>query len=628
MPFTMNSRGLIALVHDLIMAAFALNAALYLRLGGDYLTHASDMQYATPLFVGIAICVFSAMGLYRGVWRYASVPDLFAILRAVSLTVLLFSLALFLITRLEDFPRSTPVITWFILIMALGGPRLLYRMMKDRRLSLNSLRTSTPTLPVLLIGAGDECEVFLRTLSRNPASPYRPIGILSEKKSRLKMKIHGVNVIGLSDTLEETLVQLGQKGQKPQKIILTREDWQGDKVRALFEIAERHGLSLSRLPKLHDLQNASPDNPVTVRPVEVRDLLGRPQKNLDKTKPAAFISGKRVLITGAGGSIGSELVRQIASYGPAHIALLEASEFALYTIDMELMRRYPNLKRTPIIGNIRDRDALFRTFNDFKPDLVYHAAALKHVPLVEDNPIEGIITNAMGTRNVCDACNTHNVQAMVQISTDKAVNPTNVMGATKRIAESYAQTLDCADSSSCRFITVRFGNVLGSTGSVVPLFQKQLAEGGPLTVTHPDMNRYFMTIREAVELVLQAGVLSHNDTKTKGKICVLDMGEPVKILHLAEQMIRLAGLTPYQDIDIQITGLRPGEKLFEEIFHGDEDLVPSPIEGIFTASPRLLNLATQTDYFQRLEALRANEDPNAVYPVIKAILPEFTHTAL
>jgi len=628
MPVSINTRSLIAFVHDLIMAGFALNAALYLRLGASYWDYSESYGLTTVIFIVIAACVFFGMGLYRGVWRYASVPDLFSIFRAASVAVLLLSLVLFLVTRLEDFPRSATVITWFILIMALGGPRLLYRLLKDGQLRLSSLKNSTPTVPVLLIGAGDECEVFLRTLSRNPAMPYRPVGILSDHKARLNMNIHGIKVLGLITALEETLQKLERKGRKPQKIIITREDWRGDKIRSLLEVTDRHGLSLSRLPKLNDLQNASPDSALTVRPVNVSDLLGRPQKNLDKTKPAHFIAGKSVLITGAGGSIGSELARQIASYGPEHLILFEASEYALYSIDMELAQAYPDLKRTALIGNIRERDALFRIFNTYRPTLVYHAAALKHVPLVEDNPLEGILTNAMGTRNVCDACVAHNVQAMVQISTDKAVNPTNVMGATKRIAESYAQTLDCIPNNPCRFITVRFGNVLGSTGSVVPLFQKQLAAGGPLTVTDPEMQRYFMTIREAVELVLQAAVLSHDDSETKGKICVLDMGDPVKILHLAEQMIRLAGYRPYDDIGIQVTGLRPGEKLFEEIFHGDEDLIPSPIDGIFTASPRLLDQATQTDYFKRLETLETAQKPNDLYQTLKTILPEFTHTAL
>lgn len=622
----LSPRGMIAFVHDMIMAAVSVNVALYLRVGDDLFNRTDLLLVSTPLIAALAAVVFYAMGLYRGVWRYASMRDLVAITKSTSLLILIFALVMFFVTRLEDYPRSAPLINWFVLMALLGGPRFLYRMIKDRRVDLTHLTSDTKAIPSLLIGAGDGAELFLRAFNRNPQIPYAPIGLVAEQKSRTGLDIHGVRVVGLIDDLEEIIRDLDKAGNKPQRLILTKDDWPGEKVRQLYDIADKNGIPLARLPKLTDLKSGANDT-IEVRPIDVEDLLGRPQKALDKSLPHTLVAGKRVLVTGAGGSIGSELVRQICSFGPAEILLVEASEYALYTIDMEVFRTHPGLKRQALICNIREKTRLNQIFTETQPDLVFHAAALKHVPLVEENPLEGILTNAIGTRNVADACVAHNVQAMVQISTDKAVNPTNIMGATKRIAESYAQALDLK-KTGCRFVTVRFGNVLGSTGSVVPLFQKQLNAGGPLTVTHKDMNRYFMTVREAVELVLQAAVLAQKDNTLDGKICVLDMGEPVKILHLAEQMIRLSGFEPYKEIDIEITGLRPGEKLFEEIFHGDEPPTPSALDGVLIATPRVRDADALGATLQSLENLCLHKESADALHAVKQLVPELKHEKL
>jgi O-antigen biosynthesis protein WbqV len=342
-----------------------------------------------------------------------------------------------------------------------------------------------------------------------------------------------------------------------------------------------------------------------------------------------LIAGKRVLVTGAGGTIGGELVRQVCRLAPAHVALLDNGEYNLYQIDLEVGERHPDLPRSAILADIRDRARLDQVMAELHPELVFHAAALKHVPMVEANPIEGLLTNAIGTRNVADACRAAGVAAMVQISTDKVVNPTSVMGASKRIAESYCQALDVVEASQkgrTRFITVRFGNVLGSTGSVVPLFQRQLAQGGPLTVTHKDMMRYFMTVREAVELVLQATVLgSHGEAA--GKIFVLDMGEPVRIFDLAKQMIRLAGKRPDIDIAIKITDLRPGEKLFEEIFHGAEPLLPTACNGILLAAPRAGDAGSLGNAIDQLAAACHRDDLATVQLLLHRLVPEYRRPA-
>jgi FlaA1/EpsC-like NDP-sugar epimerase len=415
----------------------------------------------------------------------------------------------------------------------------------------------------------------------------------------------------------------------PQRLILTKDRVDPDQVRHLLEISESLALPLARLPRLTDFRRGG--ERLEVRPIEIEDLLGRPQTPLDRPAMAALIAGRRVLVTGAGGTIGGELVRQVAALGPASLGLLDNAEFALYAIDLELAERFPELERRALLGDVRDRRQLADVLAELKPELVFHAAGLKHVPLSETNLEEAVLTNAIGTRNVSELCRDTGVEAMVMISTDKAVNPTSVMGATKRLAEAWCQTLDVAErrrleqtGRGTRYITVRFGNVLGSTGSVVPLFQRQLAHGGPLTVTHPEITRYFMTVREAVELVLQATTLGIADPAAGGKIYVLDMGEPVRIVDLARQMIRLAGLRPDRDVEIAFTGLRPGEKLHEELFHAGEALVETGASGIRLANPRTSDSAVLARALDELEAAARARRGADVLQMLAHLVPEFS----
>jgi O-antigen biosynthesis protein WbqV len=336
----------------------------------------------------------------------------------------------------------------------------------------------------------------------------------------------------------------------------------------------------------------------------------------------ALIGGRRVLITGAGGSIGSELTRQIADLGPAHLTLVDQGEFNLYSVDLDISKGWPDLSVRPVIADVRDQARINLIFDEERPDLVLHAAALKHVPMVEENPIEGISTNAIGTQTIADACVRCKVAEMVLISTDKAVNPANTMGAGKRLAEIYCQAIDVKKHAT-RFITVRFGNVLGSAGSVLPLFQKQLADGGPLTITHPDIQRYFMTIGEAVELVLQAAALGPGKSE-EGSIYVLDMGEPVKIVDLARQLIRLAGKIPDDEIKIKFVGLRPGEKLFEELFHGEEPLMPTGMGGIFLSQSRSIDSVSVISKFADLKSACVDQDSKVVFSILRELVPEFS----
>ncbi len=626
-----RARGWIVFAHDIFMAALSFVLSVYLRLDIWVVEYYSDTWLAaTALFTTISAIVFWSSGLYRGVWRYASLNDLWAITRAVSLAVVIFAFAMFIWLRLEPLPRSVLVIEWFVLMALLGGPRFFYRLMKDRRFSLERGTAPGKRIPVLLAGAGDGAELFLRALHQSPDASYRVVGILSEGAGRVGREIHGVQVIDTLENLQGAVTKLKRQGDDPQRLILTKDDMDGQRVRELLEGSTSLGLTLARLPKLTDLKAGLTDK-LEIKPVAVEDLLGRPQVPLDKDSMARLIGAKRVLVTGAGGSIGAELVRQVAALGPASLTLADNSEYALYRIDLEVSELFPDIPRTSEIADVRDAVRLDQVFTRSEPHVVFHAAALKHVPMVENNVLEGIATNTLGTINVADACRVHGVGQMVLISTDKAVNPTSIMGATKRLAECYCQARDIQGrgvvSNATRFVTVRFGNVLGSTGSVVPLFHRQLENGGPLTVTDPEMRRYFMTIREAVELVLQAAALGAGETGGEvppGNICVLDMGEPVKIIDLARQMIRLAGLKPDVDVNIEIVGLRPGEKLFEEIFHGAEPLVETACAGILLAAPRAADINAIEHAVARMRAACAGLDRTEALAVLHELVPEYT----
>lgn len=619
-------RHALVLLFDVALAVAAFWAAFYLRLGIDILHRLPAITDASLLYGACCALVFAATGLPRHVWRYASVGDLTRIVRAVSLATLAFILAKFFLTRLEGVPRSLPVLAWFVLIMFMGGARLAVRLLRSEGLGSafgETARTRGRRTNILIIGAGDEAEHFLRALKRNLDAPFNVVGMLTGQKERLGRVIQGVEVLGLYEDLETVIATLERKGRKPARVVIVNTLVKGELVRRFLDIAEAAGCTVSRLPAPTDMAAWS-DADITPRPISIDDLLGRPQTRLDRTRVAAMIAGKRVLVTGAGGSIGSELVRQISDAGPAALALVEQSEFAIYSIEMELAARHPDLAPRPYLCDVRDRARIHAVMADFKPDLVFHAAALKHVPMVEANIAEGVKTNILGTRNVADAAMASGAGVMVMISTDKAVNPTNVMGTTKRVAEMICQTHDIAQSAT-RFVTVRFGNVLGSNGSVVPLFQKQLAAGGPLTVTHPDVERFFMTIPEAVELVLQAATLGHEDGERAGGIHVLEMGQPVKIMDLARQMIRLAGKVPDEDIQIKIVGLRPGEKLKEEIFHDQESETPTPIKGILLARPRAVSADALAAILARMETAVVDNAEPALLEDLHALVPEFDH---
>ena len=562
-------------------------------------------------------------------WRFSGIDDLLAVVGGSIASAILFAL---LLTG-AGFPLPTPtfpVVHALVLIVALGAPRVLYRM------RAGFVRPGAHAQSVLLAGAGEGADLFLRALEfREGRNRFRVIGLLSRGAGQTGRRIHGQPILGSIDDAGAVLARLRAQDRLPQAVVVTDSDLAGPGLARLLAMADDEGVPVRRAPRPTALTGAPGPRPIPgsgtgldLAPVVIEDLLNRPQVPLDREGMARLVYGRRVLVTGAGGTIGAELVRQLAALAPSHLVLLDNGEFALWQIDLEIAETHPALPRLARIADVRDDARIRAVFDEVQPELVFHAAALKHVPMVEANPGEGLLTNACGTRHVADAARAVGAAAMVLISTDKAVNPSSVMGASKRLAEMYVQGLDIS-GEAMRCVTVRFGNVLGSTGSVVPLFRRQLEHGGPLTVTHPDMQRYFMTVREAVGLVLQATVVGVANP-ADGGIFVLDMGEPVKIVDLARQMIRLAGLKVADDenpggILIAYTGLRPGEKLFEELFHGKEAPIPTGHPGLLMAAPRTADPAIVGRAIDEVGALCRTGQPATALSHLARLVPEFEH---
>ena len=616
---------LAVLAYDFVATAAAFFLSIWLAVGTGFkwagVKDPGFYVWTTLSFALISTSVFVFHSLHKGVWRFTSFRDLQNICRCTSLSVLIFLPIVFLLSRGEDLPRSSIFLAFVLCTAFLSAPRVMFRAFHERGVTLIFSPTASHRIPVYLIGVGARTESFIREVGRDPQSAYVVKGLIAPTEYWVNREVQGVPVLASIAGLPAFIEKLRHSDRPVQRFVIADDGLSQSIKDSLLALTSEHGISLGRLSastEIHDANSSGSE----LKPVALEDLLHRPQKRLDRRAMKKMIEGRRVLITGAGGSIGSELVRQIISFNPAHVSLLDNCEYNLYAIDQELEQSRCTVSRRAILCDIRERKRLSQAFNMEQPEIVFHAAAYKHVPLVEQNPLEGVRTNVVGTRNVADACVSHSVQAMVMISTDKAVNPTNVMGATKRLAEAYVQSLDLAGGVT-RFVTVRFGNVLGSTGSVVPLFQKQIASGGPVTVTHPDITRYFMTIPEAVQLVLQASVSGTQSDDYRGKLFVLDMGEPVKIADLARQMIRLAGKRPDDDIEIKYVGLRPGEKLHEELLHAREHVVQSPQPGLLLAAPRASVPQFLAREIDTLEQAVNSGDEDAGLRLLRRAIPEF-----
>ena len=555
----MHPRALLAFLHDLVAAAAAWCAAFWLRFNLDVPEdYARAMLANLPVVLLVHAAVFRLLGLYRGLWRYASLPDLQRILLAVGLAMVTVPALLALLGHGALVPRSVYLLAPVLLAGAMSGSRLLYRAWKERRLV--TLVSHPDAVPVLVLGAGDAAALLLKDLAHSRR--WRVLGLLDDEAAKHGGEIERTKVLGPIARVGEFADRFGVT----QAIIAMPAATHEARKRAV-DLCAAAGLSVMTVPALSDIVSGKV-SVSSLRNIELDDLLGRDPVELDLPGLKGFLEGRTVLVTGAGGSIGSELCRQIARFAPARVVLFEQSELALYQVEREFADRGVRTEVVPAVGDAKDAARVAEVFSRWRPDVVFHAAAYKHVPLMEElNAFEAVRNNALGTLTVARAAIEHGAEKFVLISTDKAVNPANVMGASKRLAELLCQALK---GSRTHFVVVRFGNVLGSTGSVVPRFREQIAQGGPVTVTDPEIRRYFMSIPEAAQLVLQAALMGRD-----GEIYVLDMGEPVKIVDLARQMIRLSGFGEHE-IRIEFTGLRQGEKLYEEPLASDELTLATP----------------------------------------------------
>ncbi|WP_188899944.1 polysaccharide biosynthesis protein [Caldovatus sediminis] len=639
-------RILLNVTLDGLIGMLALPAALWIAAPPGVAGPESRLWWALAL-PGAGLALLAAglpVRLPTQYWRYAGLPDLLALAGASVGAAALFWAALHLLGAWRPANPAFPVAHALVLTALLAAPRIAGRVRHAGRAG-GEANGQAPPQSALLVGAGDGADLFLRALAQERAPRYRVVGILSLRARQTGRRIHGHPILGTAEDIGAVLDRLRAQDRLPDLIVLAGPQIQGVALERLLDAADRHGVPVRHAPpRLMLLETrarrgpaaADPARRIELRPVSIEELLDRPQVPLDREGMARLIQGRRVLVTGAGGTIGGELARQLAAFGPAELTLLDHGEFLLYEIELELSERYPDLPRRAVLADVRDEGRIRRLFEDLRPELVFHAAALKHVPMVERDPLEGLLTNAYGTRVVADAARAAGAALMVLISTDKAVNPTSVMGASKRLAEMYCQALDRqarTEGRGMRCVTVRFGNVLGSTGSVVPLFRRQLERGGPLTVTHPEMRRYFMTVREAVGLVLQASVVGAEDREDRprelaeGGIFVLDMGKPVKIVDLARRMIRLAGLRPEVDVEIRFTGLRPGEKLYEELFHGQEPPRGTPFPGLLMATPRTADPALVGRAIDEIAAACRAGARRAALAQLARLVPEFERGA-
>jgi len=579
------TRRTAVILHDLLMAVCAWELGWIARYNFAFPVPDWEINLrALPLVILTQGLIFWQFGLYRGVWRFASLPDLWNIFRAVALGTLSIALVLFIFTRLEGVPRSLFILYPVFLVILLGAPRLGYRLWKDHTFNL---RTISDGSRVLVIGAGRAAELLVREMFRD--GRYLPVGLLDDESRLLDAKIHGVPVLGTIENLPQIIRQYDID-----TIVIALPSATNEQMQRIVEHCQQTSVPIRTVPRLQDMLTGV-SGLTELREVSIDDLLGRETIELDWTVIQEGLSAKNVMVSGGGGSIGSELCHQIAGLGPAALVIFEKSEHNLYRIQMALSRRHPELSLHAILGDICDKAAVEHVLGKFKPEVIFHAAAYKHVPLLQSQVREGVRNNVFGTRVLAEAASKHGCNKFVLISTDKAVNPVSVLGASKRVAEIYCESMN--RHSTTQFITVRFGNVLGSDGSVVPLFKEQIKAGGPVTVTHPEVSRYFMTMREACQLILQAGAMGRG-----GEIFVLDMGKPVNIAYLAEQMIKLSGKVPGGDIPIEFTGLRAGEKLHEELFHADEKMEKTNHEKILLARHRLIEWAHLVDVLDQMEA--------------------------
>lgn len=604
-----NRNFYLILAGDISFIIIAFIAAHMLRFEGTIPPeYWASLKRMLPVIVMIKIGVFFFLNLYEGMWRYASLVDLFNVIKASILSSLIIILFVLFVYRFEGYSRSVFLIDWILTLFLIGGLRAGIRVVLSNNIrSFFSFRNAGNQKRLIIVGAGGAGEKVLREIHDNPGLNYNVIGFLDDDPYKRGKAIHGVPVLG-------TLSHIQQFKSYYDEVLIAIPSAKGEVIRKIVSGCERIGKRVRIIPNMGELIGGKLSLKA-IRNITLEDLLGRDEIYLEQDKIDLYLKDKRVLVTGAGGSIGSELVRQIGRFKPEALGLIEFSEYNLFQIEMEIRKKLETVSIQGFLADIRDNRSVQRVFDSFQPDVVFHAAAYKHVPLQEITPWEAVLNNVLGTRNLVDAATQFNVKKFVLVSTDKAVRPTNVMGATKRIAEMLIQT---ANGNGTRFIAVRFGNVIGSSGSAIPIFQKQISQGGPVTVTHPDMQRYFMSIPEAAQLILQAGAMGQG-----GEIFILDMGQPIRILDMAKELIRLHGLEPDKDVAIKFIGLRPGEKLYEELITKGEGIIETSHEKIVVLRGCGENPDNLKIHVNELLELAVNCDAQQIKDKLKEIVPEY-----
>ena len=636
-------RNVLIATHDALATALALFASFYLRFeGGDlFYDRVPLLLHILPYFIVFSVVVCYVSHLTTMKWRFISLPDALNILRVTTvLTAALLALDYIFVAPVVNDPsvarsiqggfflgKTTIVLFWFLEVFFLSGMRFAYRYFRYTRTRRHA-RTEG-ALPTLVIGRTADAEVFLRGIESGAVTRLWPVAVLSPSLADRGQSIRGIPVVGGIDDMEDVVNDYARRDKPITRVVMTPSAFDAEaRPEAVLMRARKLNLIVSRLPSLE-----SGDTP-RLTTVAVEDLLLRPSEKIDYGRLEALVKGKSVIVTGGGGSIGSEICERVATFGAARMLVIENSEPALYAVTEMLAAREDRVKVEGRIADIRDRGRILRLMNEFKPDIVFHAAALKHVPILERDWSEGVKTNIFGSVNVADAAQAAGAEAMVMISTDKAIEPVSMLGLTKRFAEMYCQALDRdlgtqrdGNKPPMRLISVRFGNVLASNGSVVPKFKAQIAAGGPVTVTHPDMVRYFMTIREACDLVITAAAHALAPVRPDVSVYVLNMGQPVKIVDLAERMIRLSGLQPGYDIDIVFSGMRPGERLNEILFATEEPTVEIGVAGIMAAKPNEPPMQSLRKWIAALEQAIARDDRATIKSVLKDAVPEFGSSA-
>ena len=597
-------RTSIVMLHDFMIIQVAFYVSLMLRY--EQFIPSPFKSYSESLAIMSVVCfvqllTFYLTGLYQAVLRFSSTPDLLRIIRGASVGVPFTVLGLFFLNRLEGIPRTVFVMDFLILIVGIGGGRLVYRLLRDHSIQKAKANHKDIT-KVLIIGAGTAGENLLRDLTSHRSVSEIVVGFVDDDRSKIGKRIRGVNIFGPTYDLERIISASAAK-----KAFIAIPSATGEQVRKILDICMRSKVEVKILPRISEILDGQVSY-TNLRNIEPEDLLGRKSIHLNVEEMENMIHDKVVLITGAGGSIGSELCKQVSLLKPKRLVLFEVTELFLFQLELNLKRDFPEIVIVTVIGDVRNKQKLCSIFSLYRPEVVFHVAAYKHVTMMELNPFEAVQTNIFGTDNIIEVADQFKVQRFVLVSTDKAVNPTNVMGATKRVAELLCQRK--SENSNCRFMIVRFGNVLGSSGSVIPLFKNQIERGGPVTVTHPDVTRYFMSIPEACQLIIQAGSMGNG-----GEVFVLEMGQSVKIVDLAKEMIRLSGRKPGVDIEIEYIGLRAGEKMYEELFYNSEQILGTSHKFVKIAR----TMPAENDFEILLNFLR-NISPQSSSQIIKEAL--------